>query len=256
LGSVARDITRQKEIEVQQRRIRRLENLATLSGGIAHQFNNINTVIKGYLDLLNREVKPQGQLAVFSQAASKGIQRAMDITDRLLELSDASSYRPQPVRLEEVARSQLPLFEARFSAQKAVRILELAESPPVHVDGKRLETVVSAFLSNALDSLADRPVREVTVRSGDVEGDAFLEVADTGCGIPPEDIDRLFTPFFTTKGELAPPGSPQENWKGIGLSLAIGQATVSDYGGRIEVRSVPGVGSTFRIRLPAAKHPE
>ena len=75
---------------------------------------------------------------------------------------------------------------------------------------------------------------------------------DTGCGIPSSDLPRVFTPFFSTKGEWAPTGSPQARLKGLGLNLSISNSTVADYGGRIDVKSHEGEGSVFRIVLPAA----
>jgi signal transduction histidine kinase len=75
-------------------------------------------------------------------------------------------------------------------------------------------------------------------------------VEDSGCGIPVENLPRIFSPFFSAKGEWAAPGSPQARLKGVGLSLAISSATVSEYGGRIDVRSMEGAGSTFRVVMP------
>jgi len=95
----------------------------------------------------------------------------------------------------------------------------------------------------------------VTVRTGRADATVFFEVEDTGCGIPGTDLPRLFSPFFSRKGEWAPAGSPQAASKGLGLSLAISAAMVSDYGGRIEVHSTEGAGSVFRIVLPVAGDP-
>lgn len=252
MASTARDITGKRRMEARINRARRLESLAVLAGGIAHQFNNINTVVKGYIDLLQRDGNLKEGHAVFAQAAARGIQRAIIITDRLLALTDTTSAGLDLVRLEDVARSQWARLEARGTAEKAACSLDLGESAPVRIEGKRLETAVSALFENALDALSGRPVRSIAIRSGNLDGEAFLEVSDTGCGIPAGDMDRLFTPFYTAKGEWAPSGSPQEKLRGVGLSLAIAHATISDFGGRIEVESSPGIGSTFRIRLPAA----
>ena len=77
---------------------------------------------------------------------------------------------------------------------------------------------------------------------------SYFEVEDSGCGIPEANLPKLFMPFYSAKGEWAPPGSPQAELKGVGLNLAVSNMTVSEYGGRIEVRSIEGVGSTFPSR--------
>ena len=116
----------------------------------------------------------------------------------------------------------------------------------------RLKFVLSSLIVNALDSLLDRPVRTVNIRTGSTKDAAWFEVEDSGCGIPKEDLPRIFSPFFSAKGDWAPHGSPQARLKGVGLSLAISSSTVSEYGGRIEVQSTKGAGSTFRVILPLA----
>ena len=97
-----------------------------------------------------------------------------------------------------------------------------------------------------------RPERTVSIRTGRAKDGCYFEVQDSGCGIPAENLPRLFSPFFSAKGEWAPHGSPQARLKGVGLSLAISSSTVSEYGGRIEVQSTKGAGSTFRVILPLA----
>ena len=115
--------------------------------------------------------------------------------------------------------------------------------------------IVSGMLSNALHAVLGMPDRMVAVRTGVMPGFSFLEVTDSGCGMAPEDVLRIFTPFFTTKGEWAPKGSPQASVRGIGLTLAVSQAAATEQGGRIEVQSVQGTGSTFRLLLPHALVP-
>ena len=253
MASVARDISSQKAIRLRLQRAQRLESLATLAAGIVHQFNNINMAIQGYLDVIQREGNLAGWLATYARGAKQGLERAAVITDRLLALSAPAVAEPKPVRLEALARSILALLEPRFVAEKVTLHLELIESPFVLGDELRLLFVISSLVMNALDSLAEQPVRSVTIRNGRQLDFVFLEVSDTGCGIPPEDLPRLFTPFFTTKGEWASPGSPQAMLKGVGLSLSVSNTTVVEYGGRIEITSDPSKGSTFRLLMPFIK---
>ena len=131
-------------------------------------------------------------------------------------------------------------------------MLDILETPPIRGDVSRLKFALSSIVGNALDSLLDRPVRTVSVRTGATKDAVFFEIEDSGCGIPEEDLPRIFSPFFTRKGEWAPPGSPQARLKGVGLSLAISNTMVAEHGGRIDVRSTRDVGSVFRVVVPRA----
>ena len=249
IASVARDVTAQKAVQAQLARVQRLESLATLAGGVAHQFNNINTIVIGYLDLVRRDRELPPRLAGFMNAAVAAVQRAGEITERLQSMTQPPGDPSSTVRLDDLAKSILPAFEARMAANQVRLILDLSDAPPASGEEGRVQFACQSLVSNALDSLLGRPVRVITVRTGHAENAAFFEVEDTGCGIPGTDVPRLFSPFFSRKGEWAPQGSAQAAAKGLGLSLAISAAMVSDYGGRIEVHSTEGAGSVFRIVL-------
>ncbi len=252
-ASIARDITAQKAIQAQLQRAQRLESLATLAGGIAHQFNNINTVVKGYLDMIQEQGNLPDRLSTYAKGATKSIEKAVDITDRLLALTAPTAAELKPVRLETLTRSLLTLLESRFVAEKVALVLQLEETPLVQAAESRLLFVISSLIVNALDALVEQPLRVITIRNGRRPDAVFLEVSDTGCGIPPENLPRLFTPFFTSKGEWAAAGSPEAKLKGVGLSLSVSNVTITEYGGRLEVKSTPGNGSTFRLIMPFVK---
>jgi C4-dicarboxylate-specific signal transduction histidine kinase len=179
------------------------------------------------------------------------VQKAVDITDRLLALTEPGGSR-NSIRFDVLAKSQLPFHENRMREETVQLSLDLAESPLVEGNEVRMNFVISSLIGNALDSLLDRPERTLKITTGSTADSAWLEVADSGCGIPEEDMPRIFSPFFSAKGEWAPHGSPQARLKGVGLSLAICSSTVSEYGGRIDVQSTKGSGSTFRVTLPLA----
>ena len=253
MASVARDITAQKAVQAQLNRAQRLEGLAILAGGIAHKFNNINTVVGSYLQLIRAETGLPARLSTYAEAAIEGVQKAVAITDRLMVLTETGGGSSDPVRLDDLARTLLRRHERRIEDEKVRLALDLRETPRVQGDESRLGFVFSSIMDNALDSLLDRPVRAVTVRAGTTRDAAYFEVEDSGCGISDEDLPRIFSPFFSRKGEWAPKGSPQERLKGAGLSLAICSMMVSEHGGRIEVQSRKGAGSTFRVILPFAE---
>jgi len=250
---ISKDITERRHTQAQIIQAQRLESLGTLAGGIAHQFNNINAIIKGYIDILleSRELSPASRS--YGIEALKGVNRLVDITNRLQGLTVASQPDKATCRIDEITRSLMPLFEKRFEETGTNVILDLQETPAVRVHRSRVEFIITCLVTNSLDALLDRPVRVVTIRTGTGPHSAYLDVEDSGCGIPPEDIPRLFTPFFTTKGEWAALHSAQAGARGVGLSLSVCHSTVAEYGGRIEVDSTPGTGSRFRVWLPAVE---
>jgi PAS domain S-box-containing protein len=252
MASVARDITAQKALQSRISRAERLESLAILAGGVAHHFNNINSVVLGYLELIRSGGLP-ARLASYAEAASAAVERASGITGSLLALTEPAGMQSNTVQLDILARAALQSHQKRLEEEHIQLVLHLDVTPPVSGSESRWRFVVSRIIDNAMDSLQDRMVRTVTVRTGVTNDCAFLEIEDTGCGIAEEDLPRIFSPFFSTKGEWAPPTSPQAKLKGVGLSLAISNTTVSEYGGMIEVRSRKEAGSVFRILAPFAR---
>lgn len=252
IASVARDITEQKVLEEHKNRIQRLESLATLAGGIAHRFNNLTTVIKSYVDLSRSAPNLPLRVASYLDAASVGVQKTVDIVDRMMALTGRSGTA-RPVRLDLLARDLLEANENRIKGEMITVENELTATEAVLADESRLMFVLGSLFGNALDSLLDRPQRRLIVRTGNTKGNVYFEVQDSGCGIPSTVLPQIFSPFFSAKGEWAPPGSPQARLKGVGLALAISSITVSEYGGRIDVESSEGVGSTFRVLLPLPK---
>jgi PAS domain S-box-containing protein len=252
MASIARDITASKAVRAQLERALRLESLSTLARGIAHQFNNLHTIILGYLGLLQRlEGLPPGA-AKYVNESRKALQRAADITDRLHGLTGSAKPLGQPLHLERLVQSLLPLFEKSFQEQQVEVRRELEQTPPLRADPSRLGFVITSLLSNALHALTDSTVRILTLRSGLQEGRILLEVRDSGCGIPAENLPKLFSPFFTTKGEFADPGSSQAGVRGVGLSLAVCHSIVSEYEGSIEAAQGPEGGAIFRVWFPAS----
>jgi two-component system, cell cycle sensor histidine kinase and response regulator CckA len=249
-ATVSRDVSARKALLAQIIRAQRLESLGTLAAGIAHQFNNINAVVKGYLDLLLLGGELSTSARTYAQEMLAGVQRAVAITERLQGLTRAAPSSTESVALGDLVRSVLPLVERQLEADGATLVTDLRENPAVKGTPTLLNFIVTSLLTNSLHALIDRPEKRVTVRTRTVSGYAMLEVTDTGCGISDEDLPRIFTPFFTTKGEWATPPSPQMKVKGVGLSLAVCQSTVAEYGGWIEVESTPDVGSTFRVHMP------
>ena len=249
---IARDVTAQRALEVQIIRAQRLESLGTLAAGIAHQFNNINTAVKGYLDFVAGDETLAASVRSYIQEALKAVQRSVDITERLQGLTSASASSSELMRLGEAVRAILPLFQTQLEKEGISLTMDLGQTAPVLVSRGMLTFILTSLVSNSIHALIGRPSPTIAVSTRAAGGFSCLEVSDAGCGISPEDTPRIFTPFFTTKGEWAEPGSSQARVRGIGLSLSVCQSAVAESGGWIEVESTKGTGTTFRVFLPAA----
>ena len=249
---IARDVTSQRALQAQIIRAQRLESLGTLAAGIAHQFNNINAAVKGYLEFLSRDAGLPAGARTYIGEALKAVQRAVDITDRLQALTSASQTSQETLLLEEAVPAILGLFEEQLENEGISLTTAFPPTPRVRVNQPMLAFIVTSLITNAIQALIARPSPCITVCTRSEAEFCCLEVSDTGLGISPENLPRVFTPFFTTKGEWAEPGSSQVKTKGVGLSLAVCQSTVAEIGGWIEVESAPENGATFRVWLPAA----
>ena len=156
MASTARDVTEQKAMQAAQKRAERLESLATLTGGIAHQFNNIAAVISGYLQMLQSEKDLPPRPASYVEAAYVGVQRAASIIEKLLILTERGDSSGS-LRMDVLVRSALSLYQKRIEDEKVRLVLDIGETPLVVGNEKRLKFVAAALIGNALDSLLDRP---------------------------------------------------------------------------------------------------
>lgn len=228
----------------------RLASIGELAAGVAHEINNPLAIImaeSGVIrDMLNPEFgldhSPEAlcrELDVIDRAAD----RAKGITKRLQEMGKTSRERSEPCDLNEQLRLVLErLKKLELKAKNLdLRFEPAPELPPVLAEAERLRQVFANILVNAADAVGDAPGR-ITVTTALAGDKASVTIADTGRGIPPENLERIFHPFFTTKG----------GGRGTGLGLSIAASIVKTLGGVIKVRSTPGEGSAFTVLLPGS----
>jgi len=224
-------------------------------GGIAHEFNNLLTPIVLKVELLReeREADPvlQRELEVIAGAAD----RAATLTRRLLTFGRQGGHEPAHVHLSEIVAANVDLVLPTCDPRIAFVVEAAPQLPALFQNPADLHQVVLNLLMNARDTLHDKLERDaatearVTVRvetlaSTNGRGPASgqrLSVTDTGAGMPRDVLERIFEPFFTTK----------EVGRGTGLGLATVWHLIQACGGRVEVDSTPGVGTTFRVDVPA-----
>ena len=247
------DVTETRRLHAQLLQAQKMEAVGRLAGGVAHDLNNLLTVINGFSELIAQEAPPDGALARDIDEIRRAGRRAESLTRQLLAFSRKQVMRPTAVDLRGLVDGFRRLLR-RVVGENVEWVVEHGEPARVWADRAQLEQVFMNLVVNARDAMPDGgriTLRTGIVRGDDVpeslrahEGEAFgwFEVADTGVGMGPDVCERVFEPFFTTKD--AGQGS------GLGLSTAFG--IVEQSGGSIEVDSEPGRGSRFRVYLPVA----
>ena len=252
LFSLFRDVTTQRRLEEQLRQSQKMEAIGQLAGGVAHDFNNILTVIHGHASLL-LSCELEESAVRSAQQITQAAERAAALTRQLLTFSRRQLIQPKKLDMNKIVNNMTDLL-ARLLGEDVMLQLNYSLSPAmVEADVGMMEQVLLNLAVNARDAmpkggqLAVR-IAIVEVNEAHVERHPEARVgrfvcvskSDTGCGIPPENIQRIFEPFFTTK----------EVGKGTGLGLATVYGIVKQHQGWIEVESTVGKGTTFRIYIP------
>jgi two-component system NtrC family sensor kinase len=248
--TVGEDVT---DARLTQQRILQSEKLAAighLAAGVMHEINNPLATIAACVAALEgrlAEVSGPGRDAVreYLNIVDKEVERCTQIVSGLLDFSRPKGKAKQTVQLNTVVEDALFLLKHHKSFAQLVVTRELDPSlPTMAANAEQLIQVLMALMLNALDAMEGGG--RLTLRSGRSRtrpDELYLEVADTGVGIPRAQLTQIFEPFFTTK----PPG------RGTGLGLSISYGIVREHGGRIEVESQPGQGSLFRVVLPVTE---
>jgi nitrogen fixation/metabolism regulation signal transduction histidine kinase len=237
-NTMTRQLTEQRDRLVQTERVAAWRELARR---LAHELKNplfpLQITIENLLRA--REQNPDQFEEVFRESTATLLAEVANLKTIIGRFSDFSKMpqpQLQPVQVNDVVRQVVSLHTAQLQGKVEAKI-ELDNSlPAIAADPDLLHRALSNLVLNAMDAMPEGGT--ITVRTRDVGAQVRLEVVDTGSGLTPEECERLFTPYYTTKRH------------GTGLGLAIVQSVVSDHGGSIGVESAPGKGTTFRIDLP------
>ena len=244
---IVQDITEERRTEDQLRQTQKMEAIGQLAGGVAHDFNNILTVISGNVELLEDDLPEEDPLRADLDQIAKATQRASSLTRRLLTFSRPSREGVRVVDVNEVV-SELSRMLVPLIGETVTLTTELSEAPcKVVIDPGELEQLVVNLVLNARDAIGDHGEIEIGSGLESREVDAvvhegvMLWVTDDGIGMDQATQRRIFEPFFTTK----PMG------EGTGLGLASVYGILQRVGGEVDVDSEPGRGTTMRIWIPA-----
>ena len=253
----------QAKLEAQLRQTQKMDTIGTLAGGIAHDFNNILTGVLGYVDLAIAGTPPDAPTRKDMQEVRAAAERAKALVRQILAFSRKADTQPQPVDLDGLVTEARALLRASIPATIDVRVTTDPDTPIVNADPTQLHQVIMNLGTNAYHAMRDADhgtldidVRLVTLPAPHESGlasvtlpagrYACISVRDTGHGMDPATLERIFEPFFTTK----PVG------EGTGLGLSVVHGIVTRHGGTIAVDSTVGVGTVFRIVLPAGEGDE
>ena len=248
-----RDVTAQKRLEDQLRQSQKMEAIGQLAGGVAHDFNNILTVIHGHASLLLAAGELMGRTARSAQQIVQASERAAGLTRQLLTFSRRQLMQPRRLDFNEVVTNMTKMLGRILGEDIALQMSYWPEPVYVKADASMMEQVLLNLAVNARDAMPRGGQLSIRISSEDIDSRhtkqhaeahtgrfVCLTTSDTGTGIPPEILRRIFEPFFTTK----------EVGKGTGLGLATVYGIVKQHQGWVEVESQLGAGTTFRVYLP------
>ncbi len=249
-----RDMTREREIERRSQQSQRLEAIGTLAGGIAHDFNNILTPILGYTDLAMLTVPSGSKLYTHLQSIRVAAERARSLVEQILSFSRKTTQERKPITIAPIVKEALKLLRA--SIPSTIEIKQEIENVelPILADPTEIHQIIVNLCTNAYQAMPEGGTLTVGLHKVEVDSEFSrnhpelvpgpylkLTVRDTGSGIPPHIQDKIFEPYFTTRGDSG----------GTGLGLATVHGLVVSYGGTILLHSEVNKGTEFNIYLPA-----
>jgi PAS domain S-box-containing protein len=253
-AKITRDITERRKAgeELEEARAalfqsQKLQALGELTGGVAHDFNNLMTVIRGSADLLRRPGLSEEKRARYLQAIIDTADRAATLTSHLLAFGRRQALKPEVADLNVRLDAFAEMIGRTLGGQFEVGLDLEPSLPPVEVDLAQLETALLNAAFNARDAMPDGGRLSLKTRHLPAEGggEVMIEIADTGAGMTPEVLDRAFEPFFTTKAV----------GEGTGLGLSQIHGFAAQAGGHAEIKSKPGEGTAVLIFLPTTDKP-
>jgi two-component system, cell cycle sensor histidine kinase and response regulator CckA len=256
---LSRDITERKQAEkdreklqVQLMQARKMESVGRLAGGVAHDFNNMLSVIIGHSELAMEQINPAHPLYSDLKEIKKAAERSANLTHQLLAFARKQTIAPRVLDLNETVEGMLKMLRRLIGEDIDLAWLPGRNLWPVKMDPSQIDQILANLCVNARDAIGG--IGKVTIETGMVTFDeayalhsgfpcgeyVLLVLSDNGCGMEKETLVNLFEPFFTTK----------DIGKGTGLGLAMIYGIVKQNNGFINVYSEPGKGTTFKIYLP------
>ncbi|HVS21364.1 MAG TPA: ATP-binding protein, partial [Pyrinomonadaceae bacterium] len=242
---VFEDVTQRLQLEEQLQQREKLSSIGLLAAGVAHEVNTPLTGVSSYTQMLLGMLSENDPKHALLEKVRRQADRATEIVNNLLNFSRTGSATEfTEINIHRVLDDTLQLLEPQLRRSQIEIVRDYGnELPQVHGNSVKLQQVFTNLILNARDSISNGNGRiTLATRNGNDDDSLVVEVADTGVGIAPEDVAKIYDPFFTTKGV----------GRGTGLGLAVTYGIVQEHSGHISVSSTPGHGTTFRITLPTS----
>jgi two-component system NtrC family sensor kinase len=240
------DITERVELEGQLSQADKLSSIGLLAAGVAHEVNTPLAVISSYTQMLAKQLQGDPQKSGLLEKITRQTFRASEIVNNLLNFSRTSGTEFADVDVNKVILDTLALLEHQFKTAKIqVRSQLIPSISPIQGNPGRLQQVFLNLFLNAKDAMPGGGTLNLTTTNGDM---VSVRVSDTGSGISPEHVHRIYDPFFTTK---TAPKEGQSRGTGLGLSVTYG--IIQEHAGKIRVESHPGSGTTFALDFPLSR---
>ncbi|SFO68216.1 PAS domain S-box-containing protein [Bradyrhizobium sp. Ghvi] len=250
---IGRDLTDKQAAEAQLRQVQKMDSIGQLTGGVAHDFNNVLTVITGTIGILSEAVADRPQLAAITKLIDDAAERGAQLTKHLLAFARKQPLQPREIDVNALVLEAAKLLHPTLGEQITILPQLTEDAWPALIDPGQLSTAILNLALNARDAMPDGgtlvlETRNIFLDDGyasmnpDVVAGNYVMIAvsDTGSGIPAELLERVFDPFFTTK----------EVGKGTGLGLSMVFGFVKQSGGHIKIYSEEGHGTSVKIYLP------
>jgi PAS domain S-box-containing protein len=252
-----RDVTEKNAAEERLRQAQKMDAIGQLTGGVAHDFNNMLTIITGTIDILEAGVADRPELASIAKLINEAADRGAELTSRLLAFARKQPLQTRPTDVNDVIAESVRLLRPALGPNVEIDMLLEENLWSALIDSAQLSMAMVNLGINARDAMPNggkltlqtENVRlDQTSVNGDVEASEFVMIAvtDTGVGIPEEIRERVFEPFFTTK----------QIGKGTGLGLSMVYGFIKQSGGHVKLYSEEGIGTTIKLFLPRARAEE
>jgi PAS domain S-box-containing protein len=243
------DITDRIQLEAQLTQSEKLSSIGLLAAGVAHEVNTPLAVISSYTQMLSKQLRDDPRLSPVLEKITQQTFRASEIVNGLLNFSRTSGAEFIRIDLNQLLHDSIILLDHQFKTARIHVETDLAPSLAL-VQGNqgKLQQVILNLLLNAKDAMHGKSNgdAQLRIRTLNHASQVYVEIEDSGSGIDAEHLHRIFDPFFTTKTNPQP-----GQHKGTGLGLAVSYGILQEHGGKITVQSSPGVGTTFRLEIPA-----
>ena len=241
------DITERVTLESQLAQADKLSSIGLLAAGVAHEINTPLAVISSYAQMLSKQLRGDARLGPVLDKITQQSFRAAEIANGLLNFSRTSTTEFRSTDLNQVIRDTLSLLEHQFKTAQVEVDLDLAqELPPINGNPGKLQQVFLNLLLNAKEAMPGGGILRVSTL---VNGHVAAVITDSGTGIAPENLKRIYDPFFTTKTTPKP-----GDRRGTGLGLSVSYGIIQEHAGKIHVESAVGAGTTFHLEFPLLRN--